>query len=556
MSPSAYTSTHRSSLSWKWFVLAAAVFAAQAVPRLWTDSLVNDEAWEITNGYCFLTQGETRNGSNYIHPPFLPALHALPLLALPLKAPPPNLDGENRAYVFFYLQNPEWLSAMTLWPRVISLLFSLGIGWFLFRATGGDSPAVGLMVLTLWAFEPNLLGWGTIAKTDSGATFMALAAVGAFSRALRNPTSRNSILAGVLLGGALASKLTLLFLPFSLLAVDFLKRGSTTDRMGRWIRISLGVALFIHLLYAPAIFQTGNLLAPCRDYGRELLDLAALAQRPSPWYFMSDIHASAPLWAFPVVFLVKNTFAILLLFALAAFWGATRRIRPDPEHALPGIVLLLTMFLTRSVTYRYALPALALLLPTAARALGYLASRPREPLVGRFLIVCFLLAHATSSLAHLERPISYLNELVPNARKLRLLGNYNFDVGQDFKRLAREARLRGWTSLKLADTTMVEPCVYGVPWKSWTQKDLEGPQPGQCYVWGASFLQFPETAYPETALLAQGWPSRTPPTGWIGDTLVYWEAGGVPRNDPSPLLHSRPYFKSPISVCDRTRLAP
>ncbi len=271
---------------------------------------------------------------------------------------------------------------------------------------------------------------------------------------------------------------------------------------------------------------------------------------------MGEIFPTPPLWAFPLVGVLKTTLVTTVLWGLAIFWGKTRRIPRDPERVLPGILLLLALFFTRTTTFRYALPALALLLPSAARALATLVARQRHPWVGHGVALCFLLAHAASSLAHLDRPISYLNELIPKSKRLLLLGNYNYDVGQDFKRLAQAARARGWTSLKLADTTMIEPCYYGVPWKSWSQKDLEGPQPGQRYVMGASFLQCPETAYPETAPLSRGWPSRVPPTGRIGETLLYWEVGGKQTLDSSPPLHSRPYFKSPRSACDQVPSTP
>jgi len=139
--------------------------------------------------------------------------------------------------------------------------------------------------------------------------------------------------------------------------------------------------------------------------------------------------------------------------------------------------------------------------------------------------------------------ISYFNEFISPVRKMGLLADSNLDWGQDHRRVAREARSRGWGIVKMAYLGGVDPSVYGTLWEPWRQSDLKGPKPGTTYLVNLSFFQLAPIFYPETMPIASGWLVETPPTGKIADSWVYFEVPGkAPPVEPSdPILASVPF---------------
>jgi hypothetical protein len=139
--------------------------------------------------------------------------------------------------------------------------------------------------------------------------------------------------------------------------------------------------------------------------------------------------------------------------------------------------------------------------------------------------------------------ISYFNELIPKSRRLYWLGDSNFDIGQDTKRLAETAREKGWNHIKLAYFGNVDPSLYAMKWDYWTQKDLSGPQPGWIYAVNAAFLQLGPAFIPQAPAILNSWITRHPADGMAGDTWYYFEIPGqISLNDHSPSLASAPLF--------------
>jgi hypothetical protein len=197
-------------------------------------------------------------------------------------------------------------------------------------------------------------------------------------------------------------------------------------------------------------------------------------------------------------------------------------------------------------SHRYLLPAQIFLIVISAHSAGWLWKRPAigSIRVFRYLVILLLLAHGLSVALSFPRHISYFNDAVPNSRRMHLLADYDFDIGQDFKRLARTAERLGWKHIKLATESMTDPSIYGIHWKPWSKRDLDGPQPGWTYVTSVAFLQAAPFYYPQTYPIAMSWVRRLPPTMMVGDTLLIHEIPGtIVSPDNSPSLDSVPYFR-------------
>jgi hypothetical protein len=127
--------------------------------------------------------------------------------------------SEDRAFSFFYVSNRERLDAFLAAPRLVTLVFALGIGVLLFIISRAAPPVFFLTVLAFWAFEPTFLAFAATAKPDIPLAFFCLACLLIFQRG-RKEGRRWDLLAGVLAGAAVACKLTGLALIPLLLLMD------------------------------------------------------------------------------------------------------------------------------------------------------------------------------------------------------------------------------------------------------------------------------------------------------------------------------------------------
>ncbi len=529
-----------------WFFLPfLLLFLGQAAPRIAGDSALNDEAWELTNGYAYWTQGEVRHEKTFSHPPFCMALQALPLLSLPLQAPPRGIDEQNRAHLFCFILNQDQAGRMFGAARCVTLLFGLALGWLLFFATRDGGPVLCGSALFFWALDPTFLAWSTAVKNDVPTAFLFLACVLLHRWLGERPSSAAWLGLGVAVGMACTCKMTALALFPSLLALDLFERLPLRELSKRWGLLLLGFSGWLLLLYAPGGSSLAWPWGPFQEFFERLQTARGLQGGIQGSFFLGHVQ-DLPMWRYlPVAFLLKNPwpFLILLLVALVL---VLRRSLALPRHlVLPPIFLGAALLFASPQGVRYLLPAQPFFILWAAYAFKHLwdSASSNYSRAGRFLLAALLGAQALSLVLAFPHHLSYLNGLVPKERRTHLLGNYDLDVGQDFKRLARLARARGWDHIKLASSAMTDPSLYGLPWSRWTQKDLEGPQPGWVYVTTASFLQGAPAYYPQTYPIAMSWVRRLPPTRVMGDTLFIHEIPGKVLKDGSQVLDSVPYLR-------------
>lgn len=115
---------------------------------------------------------------------------------------------------FIAANGRDWLRYCRL-ARWALIPFSLLGAWVCFAwARDLFGKASGLMAATLWCFSPMVLGHASMMAPDAHATSLGLAACYTFWRWLKQPTWRQAILTGLVLGLAELSKTTMiLFYP-------------------------------------------------------------------------------------------------------------------------------------------------------------------------------------------------------------------------------------------------------------------------------------------------------------------------------------------------------
>ncbi len=314
------------------------------------DSATMDEVAHIPAGYSYLTQKDMR--LNPEHPPLLKDLAAIPLLFQNINFPSDfkawkdDINGQwDFGFQFLYRSGND-ADNIIFWARIPFILLTLLLGYFIFKwgkELFGPGPA--LLALGLYAFSPTFLAHGRLVTTDVGASFGFFISVYYFVKALRVPSTKHIITAGIALGIALLIKFSTFLLVPLLVFLAFLwwwmrrREGLATSS-----KRTIGVLLFIFVIggiliypiyqyhvwnYPPErqardadfilkSFGRRGIANPVvvisdvpvlRAYGQYLMGLLMVIQRSAggnTTYFLGDVSAAGWRHYFPAVYLLKE----------------------------------------------------------------------------------------------------------------------------------------------------------------------------------------------------------------------------------------------------------
>jgi hypothetical protein len=263
------------------------------------------------------------------------------------------------------------------------------------------------------------------------------------------------------------------------------------------------------------------------------------------YYYLGQSFDASHVLYLPMAFLFKSTLPFLILVAISFILLGLGKVKLQAYEWIAPLVFFLSVLPASNMGIRLMLPALPFLLLIAGRGAVWMwegggkadMKTNRRALAGLAVWLVLNLA------SHFPNYLSYANEILSDENKSHFLADADLDWGQDQLRLCQLAKEKGWTHIKLALFAGVDPHFYGLDWSPWTQKDLQGPQPGWVYLIDTSFIQLGPAFFPESSPIAQGWASRTEPMGKLGDTWRYFEVPGDPPKDESPLLHSAPAYR-------------
>ncbi len=540
------------------FLLCAAAFSLQVIPRWWGDSIIMDEEWNLTASYYYWTRGDVMTGGGTTAPG---ALCAVPLLFMDLKLNPSiGQDWRPRALSLLFMDNLSHLEAITLWSRSVDWLIGLLIGFLLYRAVRDGPLALGLSALVLWAFEPTLLAFSGTAKTDVSVVFWFFLCVLYFKKIQQQEKILPFALAGCLAGLAASTRYNgLLVLPVLLAMEIFHGLGSGGGfkafkrRFPLWLSGLVGFLAVVCLLYLPGTFVSRKHYWPITVF---ILNMSGYTgQRPeiSNQFvcFANHTWQNGTYLLFPFHFFFKNTLPFFLLLTAGALLGLVKKGFLAPWVWVPPAVYLgLFWLFDKGMNIRHGLPAYPFLILIAARAFQWLWAQCGGSFrtLLRAALVCLLLWHVVGVIRNFPHHIAYANELIGIKDKPNLLYTFNWNLGQDMKRLALTARDRGWKRAKLMTAQRTDPFFYGMLWEPWTEKDLTQPQPGMVYVMDPSIL-FDHPVYRDLFLAHCPWLSQTPITGILGGTLYYFETPGIldpAYKDDSMAVNTFPYYTNGV----------
>lgn len=194
----------------------------------WWDSAIFDEDAHIPAGYSYLIKHDMR--LNPEHPPLIKDLAALPLTLMHLKFDTnkpfwtTDVNGQWDAGHDLLWQEGNNADQVIFWARVPVVLLSLLFGLFIFK-WGKEFSGVlgGLFALTLYAFDPNILGHDHFVTTDLGIAGFMMLSFYYFLRFIKEPTWKNVAVGGFFLALVQLAKFSsiLLFPIFGLVAIIY-----------------------------------------------------------------------------------------------------------------------------------------------------------------------------------------------------------------------------------------------------------------------------------------------------------------------------------------------
>ena len=360
--------------------------------------------------------------------------------------------------------------------------------WWWAKRAGG--PLVALLAVGIVSLDPVVLGHAALATTDMENTAAFVGALLAFVCWWEAPSRLRSLVAGALLGVALASKLVALVLPACALAAALvLTWGGVARPPRRTLALHAGGALGVALLvlWASYRFSVGaldgelsratlarfaegctsltcrglqslsrvSLPAPDWLYGLRELDWEERDGHPS--YLLGTWRMSGFGAYYLVALLVKTPLPELLL-ALGGLVLAVRvRSRAEAGHLLAPVAAAITLVAAASLGHvnigvRHVLPVYPLLAVVEASALAALirdVSGPRaNRLVARVLAAALVIALVAGSVAAHPDYLASFNATVGDDGD-RVLLDSDLDWGQDLFHLEQLLRERGVDRLHL-----------------------------------------------------------------------------------------------------------
>jgi hypothetical protein len=503
------------------FFLLMFVFLIQVVPNLFGNSDCGEEARDLTDGY-FYWSGDVI--SEPTHAPLSKGLFSLPirLEGAYVRMHDKSLSTTGRVFFFLKVWNKDRFERWLWEARGVALLFGIGLGAVIAWGVRRRPKPVQWAALTLWAFEPTLLGFSVVAQSDIALAFFYGAAVLVWVEGRGRPWKAWTF--GVLMGAAACMKYTGVMLMPVFIVLELLeaRKQRTPLRfvLFEFFRVLLGAFAVVCLVYGNATLKIPGHPMPWKLFLSGMMSLTTADWYPA--YFLGAVRQQHTFWYFPVAWVLKSGLAYLILLGLAV-WIVPRRNLPAWMW-LPAFLFLLTFVHAPNMGVRYLLPCAPFLIWVAAEGFGCLWEGAMGVPVkfSRALGLALLLGQVASTALAFPNHIGYFNDLVPKSERKYLLGDSNTDFGQDKGRLARRLEAEGLHQVKVSYFGGLPVILYGRLPELWPVQDAERPEPGYSYALGMEYEQLGPAYSEDAKKIVHGWVTRVPPDFWVGDNWRVW----------------------------------
>ncbi len=435
--------------------LMAAFFG---LSQIQDSSATYDEPVHLASGYLALkTDFSPLNWRD--HPPLAEMWAAFPLLFLNPSTMALNPDlGRlyNFSDQFIYKNriNPSrLLNSARMWNLIslLLILFPAVLAWS--WNLGGEYAFIAASFF--FAFCPPIFSNFSLAATDAmPAVFYFL---GCFFLARPKRGLMEWGLSGLCLGGALASKFSMILFPIVILSALLTEARVIPKRLPTVSQIFVFCVLAALVLSAAYRFQGISLY-----WGGLSRTLTRLSQgRPS---FLWGRYSQNGFWDFFPVALAVKTPIPLLLFSGFGFYAALRA--PSAREIwliMPPVAYFIAALISKTdIGYRHILPVYPFLIVLAARAAADLKLRLSKTAFASAALIGALWT-VLSVLRAYPHYLVYFNELTDGPLGgYHVLADSNLDWGQGLKDLARQLKKRGNPPIILSYFGVADPSYEGI----------------------------------------------------------------------------------------------
>lgn len=463
----------RKSLFLAGVCILLAIFLFLQVSCIFRESRTYDEILHLEAGLVFWQK------KDFTIEPFNPPL-ARELIALPLLFDQKIIDDP---YLF--------------WPRVVVVLFSLGLGGIVYFWSKS------LLSLFILVFTPEFLAHSHYANTDLISTFFVLLSLFLFDRYFlgsKKPGWKNCLITGICVGLALASKTTAVFFvlfPILLFWLIFSRR----KKLNFW-PVFFSILIMLTVIWSTYFFTREPVLGYRADKNRQafelikkyprisfLLDipvplgsyLSTLKQNilsnqtnkfPRNTVFLDKFTQGVPgIYLWPI-FLIKTPIPLLLLL----FCPFLRKAQTEREKFLKFTLIFIfveMVFLGSNLRLRYFLIVYPLLTISAGKVVGkWLKKESSRHAVIIGVLMVWLAAGTLSVFPHF---LTFFNEISGGRDNgYKYVVDSNLDWGQGLPTLRKYLQEKQTNQIQLAYFGSVEPEIYGLSYIRVKDANLRG----------------------------------------------------------------------------------
>ncbi len=446
---------------WAMIAFAALLLGSLSLQLLgaWQDSPTRDEPSHMVDGLAYWQLGTFE--FNYPHPPLAKIGSGLVLYAAGVRIDTQsdawkNLDTEKvNAQVLYNdpdWRHVRWLTFIARLPMLIFWALLIALLWFASKKWFGTIPA--LVVTTIIAFDPSLLGHGHLVNTDVPMMAMTLATILTADWYFQTPTLRRLLGLAVVIALTLLTKFSAIYLLpiLGLLMVWHIIRHRARYPRGvywKWPLASLGIVVVAFVLcYQAEGLKPNRTTFP--SWSISFGDTTFTPPIPSYWkglYYNVRHNALGHrtiykgrviqdgTWSyFPTALLTKSplpSLALTLATVIVTFWVLIRqRWRPSFRNALfvlpPALYLASAMMSHLNIGVRHVFP----IIPFVALWVAWAASHvPRWARLGMLAIALTVIPITAIAYPH---TIAYFNAAAGGTKNgARWFVDSNLDWGQD-----------------------------------------------------------------------------------------------------------------------------
>ncbi len=560
-------------------ILLTAIAAGRIVSTYRATSQGFDEPCHVAAAIEFLDKGTYT--LDPVHPPLSRIAIGLPLYIAGERFPKwsqsdPRLKNYNAVGNSVLYDDGHYLRNLSL-ARAAVLPFFIVCAAIVFLWTRREfGNWAALTAVVLFTTVPTVLAFAGLAYSDMTTACTQAAAIFAFIVWMKRPSIRWTLLLGIAIGLALASKLT---------SVLFLLSAGALIAIGRWFvlrreeslrtnwlkKIAAVLALSAAVLWSCYGFEVGRVREnmglstqsmPTFQHfpgfvgavARQCIIKDCLVPAPALLHGVAEawtLNNSAPSaylfgqtrnggwwYFFLAALLVKAPIPFLLLFGVGV-WFAIRAARAATwTAAAPVFAVVAILLVTMPVKYNAGLRHVLVLFPLMAAVAGYGASElmklsERKKGWGLVSVALLIAWQLFSSFQARHDYISYFNAFAGGGPSPVLLNGCDLDCGQDVFKLRSELQHRGVAHFHVAMWSSADMSRMGLP-------DFEilppsHPVTGWVAVSDRSRIEgevFHRT-YPSNSF---GWLAKYAPVSRVGGAVnLYY----IPDTNPQPTVAER-----------------